>query len=45
MGARARAHVLARFTLRAMKKQTLAAYDELLGTDLRSRFMSALPVT
>jgi hypothetical protein len=45
MGRRARAHVLAHFTLRAMKEQTLAAYDQLLGTDLRFRFMSALPVT
>jgi glycosyltransferase involved in cell wall biosynthesis len=45
MGRRARAHVLAHFTLRAMKEKTLAAYDQLLGTDLRSRFMSALPVT
>lgn len=42
MGRRARAHVLARFTLRAMKEQTLAAYDQLLGTELRSRFMSAV---
>ncbi|MFM9850806.1 MAG: glycosyltransferase family 4 protein [Hyphomicrobiaceae bacterium] len=45
MGRRARAHVLAHFTLRAMKEQTLAAYDQLLGTDLRARFMAALPVT
>lgn len=42
MGRLARAHVLARFTLRAMKEQTLAAYDQLLGTELRSRFMSAV---
>lgn len=42
MGRRARAHVLARFTLRAMKAQTLAVYDQLLGTELRSRFMSAV---
>jgi glycosyltransferase involved in cell wall biosynthesis len=42
MGHRARAHVLAHFTLQAMKEQTLAAYDQLLGTDLRSRFMSAV---
>lgn len=45
MGRRARAHVLARFTLRAMKEQTLAVYDQLLGTDLRARFVAALPVT
>lgn len=42
MGRRARAHVLARFTLRAMKEQTLAVYDQLLGTELRYRFMSAV---
>jgi glycosyltransferase involved in cell wall biosynthesis len=41
MGRRARAHVLAHFTLQAMKEQTLAIYDQLLGTDLRARFMSA----
>jgi glycosyltransferase involved in cell wall biosynthesis len=41
MGARARAHVLALFTLQAMKEQTLAIYDQLLGTDVRARFMSA----
>lgn len=45
MGRRARAHVLARFTLRTMKEQTLAVYDQLLGTDLRARFVAALPVT
>jgi glycosyltransferase involved in cell wall biosynthesis len=41
MGRRARAHVLALFTLQAMKEQTLAIYDQLLGTDVRARFMSA----
>jgi glycosyltransferase involved in cell wall biosynthesis len=45
IGRRARAHVLKHFTLRAMKEQTLAVYDQLLAADLRSRFMSALPVT
>jgi glycosyltransferase involved in cell wall biosynthesis len=45
IGRRARAHVLKHFTLRAMKEQTLAVYDQLLTADLRSRFMSALPVT
>lgn len=41
MGHRARRHVLGHFTLRSMKEQTLAAYDQLLGTDLRNRFMAA----
>lgn len=36
MGARARARVLDGFTLDAMKQQTLAVYDELLGTHLAS---------
>jgi len=34
MGERARAHVLASFSLRQMKQQTLQVYDELLGTTL-----------
>jgi glycosyltransferase involved in cell wall biosynthesis len=34
MGARARAHVLGRFSLDVMKRQTLAVYDALLGTHL-----------
>lgn len=34
MGERARSHVLARFSLEGLKRQTLAAYDELLGTRL-----------
>jgi len=37
LGMRARAHVAANFTLDAMKRATLAVYDELLGTDLASR--------
>lgn len=45
IGGRARTHVLAHFTLRAMKEQTLAAYDELLGSDLRARFMASEPGT
>jgi glycosyltransferase involved in cell wall biosynthesis len=34
MGARARAHVTSKFSLSAMKEQTLKVYDELLGTSL-----------
>ena len=34
MGARARAHVLQTFSLKAMKEQTLRIYDRLLGTNL-----------
>ena len=34
LGARARAHVLDRFSLAQMKSQTLAVYDRLLGTRL-----------
>jgi glycosyltransferase involved in cell wall biosynthesis len=34
MGARARAHVLQTFSLKAMKDQTLRIYDQLLGTNL-----------
>lgn len=34
MGARARTHVARHFTLETMKRQTLAVYDELLGTSL-----------
>ena len=37
MGSRARKHVLARFTDEAMKRQTLAIYDALLGTSLTLR--------
>ena len=33
-GARARAHVTSKFSLAAMKEQTLKVYDELLGTSL-----------
>jgi len=42
IGARARAHVAARFTLSRMQAETLAVYDELLGTDLAERFKSTL---
>jgi glycosyltransferase involved in cell wall biosynthesis len=41
MGARARAHVMAHFTKRSLQLQTLAVYDSLLATDLRTRFDSA----
>ncbi len=34
MGARARAHVMAKFSLPVMKRQTLAVYDALLGTHM-----------
>jgi glycosyltransferase involved in cell wall biosynthesis len=34
MGARARIHVTTKFSLAAMKEQTLRVYDELLGTSL-----------
>lgn len=37
MGARARAHVLSAFSLDAMRQQTLAVYDELLGTSLAAQ--------
>jgi glycosyltransferase involved in cell wall biosynthesis len=43
MGRRARTHVLANFTLRAMRSKTLAVYDTLLGTALHSRFVTADP--
>lgn len=38
MGTRARAHVLAHFTKQNLQSQTLGVYDQLLGTDLRTRF-------
>ncbi len=38
MGRRARAHVLTTFTLEAMQRETLAAYDSLLGTALADRY-------
>jgi glycosyltransferase involved in cell wall biosynthesis len=38
IGARARAFVLEAFSLSRMQEQTLAVYDELLGTDLAARF-------
>jgi glycosyltransferase involved in cell wall biosynthesis len=38
LGARARRHVAAKFSLREMQRATLAVYDELLGTDLANRF-------
>jgi hypothetical protein len=42
IGARARGHVAARFTLSRMQADTLAVYDELLGTDLAERFKATL---
>ncbi len=42
MGERARAHVLARFTVAAMQRRTLAVYDRLLGTALERRFTDAI---
>jgi glycosyltransferase involved in cell wall biosynthesis len=41
IGARARRHVLAHFTVRGMQRRTLAVYDRLLGTDLERRFTGA----
>jgi glycosyltransferase involved in cell wall biosynthesis len=41
MGSRARAHVLAHFTVQAMQRRTLAVYDRLLGTALQRRFTEA----
>lgn len=41
MGARARAHVLSSFALSTMRQQTLAVYDELLGTSLARAATSA----
>jgi glycosyltransferase involved in cell wall biosynthesis len=38
LGARARRHVTAKFTLSQMQRATLAVYDELLGTHLAARF-------
>ena len=38
LGARARRHVAAKFTLSHMQRATLAVYDELLGTRLAPQF-------
>ena len=43
IGARAREHVAAKFTLARMQAATLAVYDELLGSDLDVRFRRASP--
>jgi glycosyltransferase involved in cell wall biosynthesis len=43
IGARARAHMSAKFMLEQMQASTLAVYDELLGTDLAERFKRASP--
>jgi glycosyltransferase involved in cell wall biosynthesis len=39
---RARAHVLAQFTVEAMQRRTLAVYDRLLGTVLERRFSESI---
>jgi len=44
LAGRARAHVLAQFTVEAMQRRTLAVYDRLLGTFLERRFAEAGPV-
>jgi glycosyltransferase involved in cell wall biosynthesis len=40
MGARARSHVTGAFSLDNMKRQTLAIYDELLGTQLEAAYLA-----
>ena len=41
IGDRARAHVLAQFTVEAMQRRTLAVYDRLLGSSLERGFIEA----
>jgi len=43
LGARARQHVTAKFSLHQMQLATLAVYDELLGTRLSARFEERSP--
>jgi glycosyltransferase involved in cell wall biosynthesis len=43
LGARARQHVTAKFSLHQMQRETLAVYDELLGTRLSARFEERSP--
>jgi glycosyltransferase involved in cell wall biosynthesis len=43
MGRRARAHVLASFSLGEMRRGTLKVYDELLGTSLADRLRAHAP--
>lgn len=43
MGVRARQHVMAKFTLTAMQRQTLAIYDDLLGSSLEAAYLGASP--
>jgi glycosyltransferase involved in cell wall biosynthesis len=43
VGVRARRHVAAGFTLSHMQRATLAVYDELLGSDLATRFDRPAP--
>jgi glycosyltransferase involved in cell wall biosynthesis len=42
MGRRARAHVLAAFALDSMRRDTLAVYDSLLGTDLAIHYAEGI---
>ena len=42
LAGRARAHVVAQFTVEAMQRRTLAVYDRLLGTVLERRFKSSV---
>jgi glycosyltransferase involved in cell wall biosynthesis len=43
LGTRARAHAMSAFSLAAMKRSTLAVYDELLGSHLAERFSATEP--
>jgi glycosyltransferase involved in cell wall biosynthesis len=43
LGARARRHTAAKFTLHHMQRATLSVYDELLGTNLAARFDERSP--
>lgn len=45
IGARARSHVTNAFALSAMKRQTLAVYDQLLGTRMEDAFVTIQPVS
>jgi glycosyltransferase involved in cell wall biosynthesis len=42
LAGRARAHVVAQFTVEAMQRRTLAVYDRLLGTVLERGFKSSV---
>jgi glycosyltransferase involved in cell wall biosynthesis len=45
MGRRARAHVLGSFSVKEMRRKTLAVYDQLLGTSMANRLEAKLEVT